>query len=219
MHARRLPETHTHRTPRRRAIELVLPTAAWLIAAPPSKSARTHTKCPLWLAIISGVAPIVCHATALTPKPSRPQAWPHHRIDTYAAAHSRDAPHDLKYGIGSITSRPSPRTHTIPAHDTNQLRTHACTQAPMKPRAHSPLQCRAIELVLLTSAWLINAPPSNSARTHSTCPFWLAMYSGLDPIICHATRHSQRNRHALMPGLTTVLTRLLQLIIAMLPMT
>jgi hypothetical protein len=71
------------------------------------------------------------------------------------------------------------------------------------------MSCHAIELAQPTVAWLIAAPMSRSTRTHSTCPLSLAISSGVQPFVCHATRHSHRNHHALMPRLTTALTRML----------
>jgi hypothetical protein len=104
---------------------------------------------------------------------------------TCAAAHYRDAHHDLLCGMGSITSRP------YPPSTPNQLQMHACMQAPREPRTHRPPRSRAIHHVLPTIAWLIAAPPSNSARTHSTNPFSLAMYRGVASSVCNATRNEE----------------------------
>jgi hypothetical protein len=123
----------------------------------------------------------------------------------------RDSPHDLLYGMRSIASPQYPSTRATTAHPAGYM--HQGSQHTQPP------PCRAIELVLPTIAWLIAAPPSNSARTHSTCPFWLAMYSGVNPSVCHATRRSHRKHHNLMLGLVTALTHVLQPITAILPMT
>jgi hypothetical protein len=64
---------------------------------------------------------------------------------------------------------------------------------PTYPCTHSPPRCRAIDLVQPTAAWLIAAPPSNSVRTHSTCPRALAMNSGVAPSVCHAAWHSHQH--------------------------
>jgi hypothetical protein len=163
-HACTQSSTHprTHGTPRCRAIEPAQLTSAWLIAAPPSNRARTHSTCPCLLAFFNGVKPFVCNTTRRPHQTSRCHAKPHHRIHTSAAAHYRDAPHYMKYGLGSVNPCPSPQARTITAHPTSCKHMHA----------------RDLPRILAHTAphdvvpWSLYNPPTpgRSTRPRSTAP-------------------------------------------------
>ncbi len=192
MHARR----RVPHSPRQcRAIELTQPTFAWLIAAPPSNRARTHSTCPFWLAIHSGVAPVVCDSAQQTQSTQCCHACPHHLCVTRAAADDHGAPHPFVCDMGLTTSCPSPQPRRVPAHTTS------CTCMPVVGTHTALGSAVPSSLTQPTEAWLIATPPSNSARTHSTCPFSLAMCSGVQPVVCHTTQHQNRTHHVVMPAI------------------
>jgi hypothetical protein len=112
MHARCHPNIPAHiQPPQYSAIQNVQPTIAWLIAAPRSNSSRTHSTCPSWLAMNSGVQPSVCNTTpcakyslyhtsavaddqGAAPSPHVPHTH-HHYAPTHSTALLSSAPHKL----------------------------------------------------------------------------------------------------------------------------
>jgi hypothetical protein len=159
------------------------PTFAWLIAAPLPNSARTHSTWPFWLAIHSAVVPVVCNSAQYT-QSAQHAVTPAITISIRHVCHSRGA-----------RCSPSPQVRHGLDHFLNSVEAQRILP-------HTPRQCNAIEFTQPTEAWLIATPSPNSARTHSTCPFSLAMCSGVQPVVCHTTEHENRTHHAVMPAIT-----------------
>jgi hypothetical protein len=158
----------------------VQPTVAWSIAAPRSNSARTHSTCPLWLAMYSGVAPLACNTTPCAQYSlyHMTAAADHHGAVPSPHVHHRQHPYS-----------PKPSTAIRPSAP-HKLHMYArCL--PHIPAHTQPPQYSAIQVEQPTVARLIAAPRSNSARTHSTCPFLLAIYSGVAPLVCNTTPWAQ----------------------------
>jgi hypothetical protein len=67
-----------------------------------------------------------------------------------------------------------------------------------------------IKVTKPTLAWLTAAPLSDNTRTHSTCPFWLAIYSGEALSVCNTTRHTNEITQTLPSrlALTASVTRM-----------
>jgi hypothetical protein len=149
-------------------------------------------------------------------KTSRPHAWSHHRMDTSAAPHYRDAPHVLMYGVDSITSRPCTRTRALPAYPTSFKRIGSTLQrSPVQ--AASALSCHQ---ACTTHLHLVDrsAPVQQRPKTLYV-PFLAGDVQRRGPV--HLPPHTGHTPkpHALMPGLTTTLTSMLPPVVAMLPMT
>jgi hypothetical protein len=174
-HAQCLPHIPAHtQPPQYSVIQVVQPTIAWLTAAPRSSSVRTHSTCPSKMAMCSGVAPIVCNTT-----PCAQYSLYHMAADDQGSAPSPYAPHRHHHH--------SP-THSTGFHPSAQHELHSHAQCPPHIPAHTrPPLYSAVQVGYLTVAWLIAQPRSNSVRTHSTCPFSLAMYSGVLVSICNTT--------------------------------
>jgi hypothetical protein len=132
MHARRLQQIPKQTAPQGQVVDHTQRTGAWLIAAPPPNNARTHSACPFWLAINSGVAPALCLTTRHTAQHSthRRLAWPHPLWYICAAAEDHAAPHPRKYDMGAASL-------TTSHHPTYPNRC-AYTQAATEHHAHSP---------------------------------------------------------------------------------
>jgi hypothetical protein len=158
-------------------IQLSQPTVAWLIAAPPPNNALMHSTWPSWLAMYSGVAPSICNTTRHTMRTPRLHAQPHHLCYTFTCATADD-----RYDFHPLQKA------------TGKLRKHVCRlpQIPAHTATEESIKT-AWTLLQPTIAWLITAPPPINARTHSTRPSWLAMYSGVAPSVC--TPHGANTTH------------------------
>ena len=83
-----------------------------------------------------------------------------------------------------ITPHPQPRQPTQTQQQQQQQQPQHTSRSPHTPACHTP--------TARTSDWLMAAPPSSSALTTASCPFWLAVNRGAAPHACHphAPQHS-----------------------------